>query len=79
MQFVGVAWNGDDESFQRFVDKHSLTFPQLSDDPGVIFDRFGVRSQPAAAFIAADGTVEVIHGAIDDDELRDRLDALLAA
>ncbi len=40
MQFVGVAWYGDDTSFQGFVDKYGLSFPQISDNPGDVFARF---------------------------------------
>ena len=52
MQFIGVAWYGDDVSFQGFVDKYSLTFPQVSDNPGTVFTRFGVPAQPAMAISA---------------------------
>ena len=47
MQFIGVAWYGDDTSFQGFVDKYHLSFPQISDNPGDVFARFGVPYQPA--------------------------------
>ena len=69
MQFVGVAWTGDDESFTGFIDRHGLTFPQISDDPGVIYDRFDVPYQPAMAFVGADGSVEVELGAVSEDEI----------
>jgi hypothetical protein len=62
---VGVAWVGDDASFQGFVDKHSLTFPQISDDPGDVYDRFGVPVQPAMAIVGTDGSVELLGGAVD--------------
>lgn len=78
MNFVGVAWSGDDESFQRFIDVHGLTFPQINDDAAVVFERFDVPSQPAMAFVGRDGSVDVELGAVDDDELTQRLDALLA-
>ena len=79
MQFVGVAWNGDDQSFQAFVDKHSLTFPQISDDPGDVFSRFGVPSQPAMAIIDAAGTVKVSLGAVEESTLDAALTAAVAA
>ena len=75
MQFVGVAWYGDDASFQGFVDKHGLTFPQISDDPGDVFARFGVPQQPAMAIIDASGAVQVSLGAVDESTL----DAALTA
>jgi len=73
VQFVGVAWVGDDASFQDFIDRHGLTFPQLSDDNGEIFARFGVPSQPALVVIGVDGTVQQLFGAVDGDLLDDIL------
>ncbi len=73
MQFVGVAWVGDDASFQDFIDRHGLTFPQLSDDNGEIFARFGVPSQPALVVIGVDGSVQQLFGAVDGDLLDDIL------
>ncbi len=78
MQFVGVAWNGDDASFQGFVDKYGLTFPQISDDPGVVYARFGVPRQPAIAIIDTEGVVQVLLGAVDDSTLDTALTAALA-
>jgi len=66
---VGVAWVGDDASFQDFVDEHGLTFPQISDDPGDVFLRFEVPSQPAMAIVDADGSVELLQGAVDEATL----------
>lgn len=76
MRFVGVAWTGNDDSFQGFVDKHGLTFPTISDDAAVVFDRFAVPYQPAMAFVGRDGSVEVEIGAVSHAELTSRLDAL---
>ena len=67
--FIGVAWTGSDDAFQGFIDKHGLTFPQISDDPGDVFDRFGVPVQPALAIVSPDGSTELVVGAIDDDLL----------
>lgn len=65
MNFVGVAWTGSEESFQGFVDKHGLTFPQISDDPGEVFARFDVVFQPAMVIVKTDGSIETIAGAVD--------------
>ncbi len=75
MQFVGVAWYGDDVSFQGFVDKHGLSFPQISDDAGDVFARFGVPQQPAMAIIDRAGVVEVSLGVVEQSTL----DAALTA
>ena len=79
MQFVGVAWYGDDQSFQAFVDKYSLSFPQISDDPGDVFSRFGVPYQPAMAIIDATGAVKVSLGAVEESTLDAALTAAVAA
>jgi peroxiredoxin len=64
-----VAWTGDDDSFQGFIDEHGLTFPQISDDPGVVFDRFGVPYQPALVVVKTDGSTESVAGAVDAELL----------
>jgi len=64
-----VAWTGDDDDFQDFIDRHGLTFPQISDDPGAVYARFGVAFQPAMVIVAADGTTEMIAGAVDEQLL----------
>jgi len=69
VQFVGVAWYGDETSFNGFIGKHSLTFPQVSDDPGDVFARFGVPSQPALVIVRPDGTVEQHLGAVEPEQM----------
>jgi peroxiredoxin len=75
VQFIGVAWYGDDSSFQGFIDKYGLTFPQISDNGGEVFARFDVPYQPAMAVIDKSGVVNVSLGAVE----KDTLDAALAA
>ena len=60
-----MAWTGSDDDFQWFIDEHGLTFPQISDDPGEVYNRFGIAYQPAMAVVRADGSVETVAGAID--------------
>lgn len=71
VDFVGVAWFGSDDSFQGFVDRHGLTFPQVSDDDGVVFARFEVPAQPALVIISPDGEVQTLFGAVDEELLDD--------
>jgi peroxiredoxin len=66
---VGVAWTGSDDDFQGFVDTYDLTFPQISDDPGDVYGRFGIPAQPAFVIVTADGSVETLFGAIEPDLL----------
>lgn len=66
VSFVGVAWSGDESSFQGFIDEHSLTFPQISDTDGAVFARFGVPSQPALVVVDLDGEIQQVLGAVDE-------------
>jgi peroxiredoxin len=73
-----VAWFGDDRSFQGFIDKHNLTFPQISDDAGEVFARFDVPYQPAMAVIDRAGVVHLSLGAVEDAALDAALEAAVA-
>jgi peroxiredoxin len=70
VNFVGVAWTGDDDDFQRFIDTHGITFPTISDDAATVFDRFGVASQPALVIVDVQGDEQQIFGAVDGELLR---------
>ena len=65
-----MAWTGDDASFQGFVDKYSLSFPQISDDPGTVFARFGVPAQPALVVVKRNGDAQIMLGAVDGKNLQ---------
>lgn len=67
---IGVAWTGDEGSFQAFIDRHGLTFPNINDAPADVFDRFGISYQPALVVVGTDGSTETVAGAIDEDLLR---------
>jgi peroxiredoxin len=70
----GVAWAGDDASFEAFVDRHDLSFANLSDADGEVFDHFGIATQPAMAVISPEGEVTSLPGALDEDELDQALE-----
>ena len=67
-----MAWTGSDAEFQTFIDRHGLTFTQLSDDVGAIYEMFAIPVQPAVVVVRPDGHVETLFGAVDAAEL-DRL------
>ena len=69
-----MAWTGSDDSFQGFIDKHGLTFPQISDDPGDVFDRFGVSYQPALVIVKTDGSTELVAGEVEPELLAQIID-----
>lgn len=64
-----MAWTGSESSFQGFVDEHGLTFPQISDDRGDVYNRFGIAYQPAVVIVNTDGSTETIAGAVDQSLL----------
>ena len=45
----------------------------MSDDPGDVYARFEVPAQPALVIIDADGGVQQLFGAVDEDLLDDIL------
>jgi hypothetical protein len=63
---VGVAWTGNEQNFEEFVGRHGLTFTNISDAPGAVYDRFEIPYQPAFALVDADGNVETLIGSADD-------------
>jgi hypothetical protein len=61
---------------QAFVDRHGLgDMVQVVDDDGDIWDRFGVRAQPAWVFVPADGEAVPVYGPLFDDALDERIEA----
>lgn len=70
---IGVAWQGSKAEIDEFVNRHGLTFSNFLDADGSIFAGFGVASQPAWVFQAADGSREVVAGALPTADVEARL------
>jgi peroxiredoxin len=64
-----VAWSGSEKQFQGFVSKYKLTFPNISDNDGAVFARFGVPGQPAWVFVDSTGKATRILGALNSTKL----------
>jgi hypothetical protein len=74
---LGVPANDTDDAMRAFVDRHALGgVPQLVDDDGTIWARFGVAYQPAWVFLGPGGEREVVAGALSEQALEERLAAL---
>ena len=71
-----MAWNGTNDSYLNFIDRHSLTFDNLDDTAALIFSEYDIPSQPAWAFINQDGTIETSFGVSPQDELVNLLENL---
>ena len=74
---VGVAGLGAVPEMHEFVDLARLSgFPQLADEQGVVWKRFGITAQSTFVVLDAEGTVTA-SGHLDPAELPGRLDELL--
>lgn len=78
VDFVGVGGQGERAAMQTFVGQGGVGgFTHVDDVDGQVWEHFGVVAQPAFAFVAADGTTEVVPGSLDEDTLRERADAMV--
>jgi hypothetical protein len=64
-----VAWADDEMSFRGLVDRHQLTFPQLADRDGTLYEHSAIPAQPAFVVINPDGDATIILGGLDEAEL----------
>ena len=64
--------------YENFVDGNGVDdITHVVDADGSIWSSFSVASQPAWAFVDADGTlVSTVNGALGADGLRDRVNSL---
>ncbi|MFS8099650.1 redoxin domain-containing protein [Lentzea alba] len=78
IQFVGVAAEDELDAMKKFVADHKMTvFPHLADLDGAVWKRFGVTAQPTFAFVRSDGSVELLTGAPTEEQLDQRVSALI--
>ncbi|WP_159232832.1 protein disulfide oxidoreductase [Mycolicibacterium vanbaalenii] len=76
--FVGVAALDQEPAMQRFIDEYGIGFfPNIADLDGALWQRFGVTTQPAFAFVTADGSVDVVRGSLSEPALTTRVATLL--
>jgi thiol-disulfide isomerase/thioredoxin len=70
---VGVAALGSVDEMKTFVNDTGIeNFTQLADPDAEVWSVFGVASQPAFAFISADGSIEIVQGSIGEEEILER-------
>jgi thiol-disulfide isomerase/thioredoxin len=75
---VGVAGLGTVPEMREFVGLAKLSgFPQLADEQGVVWKRFGMTAQSTFVVLDADGAVTA-RGHVDPAELPGQLEKLLA-
>ncbi|MEV2275935.1 redoxin domain-containing protein [Nocardiopsis sp. NPDC049922] len=77
VEFIGVAGLGEVEAMRGFVsDTGTGELTHLVDEDGSIWSGFGVASQPAFAFVSADGTFATVQGTLSDDDLDAQVDLI---
>ena len=70
---VGVAALGSTEEMDTFVSDTGIgNISNLNDPDAEVWSVFGVASQPAFAFIGADGSIDVVAGSLDKEEILER-------
>ena len=74
-----MASRDDVDAIRGFVDTYQVQgFEHIIDEGGVIWERYGVITQPSFAFINDDGTVETNIGAMGLEGLSEAAETLRA-
>ena len=64
---------------QGFISDTGITFDNINDGGGAVFERFEVPYQPAWAFVARDGTTTVRIGVLSEEELETLLNKMASS
>lgn len=76
MSFVGVAALDTENAMLGFVGATGVgVFPNINDEKGQIWARYGIGYQPAFVFIRADGSQET-YASLGESELQGHIDRL---
>jgi len=74
-----VAGRAEAGAINMFIDLEGVSgFSHVADVEGDIWGEFGIVSQPAWAFIDADGNVEQVLGRLGEEALTERIQSLLS-
>lgn len=65
--------DGDDADKAAFINDMSTQISHVLDDPGELWDEYGITSQPSMVFVAADGSWERRTGALGPQGLLERV------
>ncbi|WP_306362961.1 redoxin domain-containing protein [Nocardia sp. CC227C] len=76
VEFVGVAARDELPAMRAFADEHGLTFTQIADLDGTVWQRFGVTAQPAFAFVSKFSDIDMVPGSLSEDEIATQIKAL---
>ena len=76
VRFVGVDPVDPVAEMQRFATDRGVTYELLRDPEQLLAGELGIVAYPMTLFVDADGTIVDQSGPLDDDELRERIEAL---
>ncbi len=77
MQFIGVAALDSESAMQSFVSSTGVegVFPNVNDENGDIWARYGITYQPAFVFLSAEGERETF-ASLGFDDIQRHIDEL---
>lgn len=76
VQFVGVNPEDSSETMERFAGERGVEYPLYRDEAGFV-DALRLTAFPVTLFVTSDGTIVEQTGALDADELREKIGNLL--
>lgn len=77
-RFLGVNTLDSVEVMERFAGERGVEYDLLRDEFADLADAIGATAMPITLFVTSDGTIVEQTGALDADQLRGKLDDLLA-
>ncbi len=80
MQFIGIAALDSEAAMQSFVAATGVkdVFPNVNDENGDIWARYGIGYQPAFVFLGANGVQETF-GSLGEQDITDRISSLFGS
>lgn len=73
VEIIGVGALGPVVDMDTFVQDTGLTgMRHVSDENAEVWADFGVAAQPAFAFISANGSIEIVQGSLDTEQIVER-------
>jgi peroxiredoxin len=79
VRFIGVNTIDSVEKMQQFAGDRGVEYELLRDNFAELADGVGAVAFPVTLFVTSDGTIVQQSGALDADELRANIDALMVA
>lgn len=79
MRFVGIGGQAPGAELAPFIEATGTDgFPQLDDEAGELWQKFGTEGRSTFMFINDDGTFELTsYGVVDESQLRSQVDRLI--